>query len=139
MEFTIPQFIEKDAKIVGPFTFKQFIFIGAGAGITVFMYFILPFFLFIPGVILIMGGAFALSFVKIEKTTLPIYISNFFLFLFKPRLYLWDKKTGAPKFLKRDKTIVKELKIKKEEEKGPNLKVSRGSNLDDLFTKLETK
>jgi len=136
MEFTVPQFIEKEAKIVGPFTFKQFIFVGTAGGISVFLYFTLPLFISVILIIILMGAALALSFVKIEKTSLPEYIANFFIFLFRPKVYLWKKKTGAPKFLKKERAMVKELTKK---EKTGELKVSRGSRLDELFTKLETK
>jgi len=27
MEFTVPQFVEREPKLIGPFTFKQFIYI----------------------------------------------------------------------------------------------------------------
>ena len=138
MEFTIPQFIEKESKIVGPLTFRQFLFIGAAAGITIFLYFTLPFFFFVIGGVIIIGASLALAFAKIEKTSLPKYISNLFLFMFKPKVYLWDKKTGAPRYLRQDKKEVKKLTDKKDE-KEPALKVSRGSQLGDLFTKLETK
>ena len=138
MEFTVPQFIEKEAKIVGPFTFKQFLFIGAGGGVIVVLYFVLPFLFFIIGAIIIVIAAFLLSFVRIEKIGLPTYIANLFTFFFKPKIYLWDKKTGAPKYLKQEKKTVKDL-IEKKEEKQPTLKASRGSRLDELFTKLETK
>lgn len=83
-----------------------------------------------------MGTALALSFMKVERTSLPQYVANFFTFFLRPKVYLWNKKTGSPKFLKKEKLIVKEL-IKKE--KTSELKVSRGSRLDELFTKLETK
>ena len=136
MEFTVPQFIEKEAKIVGPFTFKQFIFVGTAGGISVFLYFTLPLFISVILIIILMGTALALSFMKVEKTSLPQYVANFFTFFLRPKVYLWNKKTGSPKFLKKEKLIVKEL-IKKE--KTSELKVSRGSRLDELFTKLETK
>lgn len=136
MEFTVPQFIEKEAKIVGPFTFKQFVFVGTAGAISIFLYFTLPLFISAILIIILMGAAFALSFMKIEKTSLPEYIANFFIFLFRPKIYLWKKKTGSLKFLGKEKTMVKEL-IKKE--KPGELKVSRGSKLDELFTKLETK
>jgi len=136
MEFTVPQFIEKEAKIVGPFTFKQFIFVGTAGGISVFLYFTLPLFISVILIIILMGTALALSFMKIERTSLPQYVANFFTFFLRPKVYLWNKKTGSPKFLKKEKLIVKEL-IKKE--KTSELKVSRGSRLDELFTKLETK
>lgn len=142
MEFTIPQFIEQEAKIVGPFTFKQFIFVGTACGISILFYFILPLFLFIILAIPLLGGAFALAFLKVSRTSLPTFIVNFFAFLFKPKVYLWNKKTGSPKFLKKEREIVHNLtkeENKNEGEEGVKLKVSRGSRLDELLTKLETK
>ena len=137
MEFIVPQFIEKEAKIVGPFTFKQFIFIGIAGGICIFLFFTVSLLLFIIMTIVLLGGAFALAFLKIGKTSLPIFIKNFFSFLFKPRVYLWKKKTSPPKFLRKEKEEVKETKEGIEEES--KLKVNTGSRLDELFTRIETK
>jgi len=137
MEFTVPQFIEREPKIVGPFTFKQFIFIGIAGGICLFLFFTVPLYIFIITAIILLGGAFALAFLKIGKTSLPVFIKNFFSFLFKPKVYLWKKKTSPPKFLRKEKVKLKE---KEEEiEKESKLKVSTGSRLDELFTRLETK
>ncbi len=136
MEFTVPQFIEKKAKIVGPFTFRQFIFIGIAGGICLFLYFILPLAAFIIISIILVGGGFALALLKINKTSLPVYIKNFFIFLFKPKIYLWRKKITPPKvFQKGKKFEEKKIKIKKESP----LKIAKGSRLGDLFTSLETK
>lgn len=137
MEFTVPQFIEKEPKIVGPFTFKQFIFIGIAGGICLFLFFTVSLFVFIILAIILLGGAFALAFLKIGKTSLPIFIKNFFSFLFKPKIYLWKKKTSPPKFLREEK--VEEKKEEEEIGEESKLKVSKGSKLDELFTKLETK
>jgi len=136
MEFIVPQFIEKEAKIVGPFTFKQFIFIGSAGGLTILLYFILPFPLFVILAVILLGGALALAFLKINKTSLPTHLAHLVSFMFKPKVYLWKKKTSMPKFFKREKEMVEKITEKKE---GPKLKVSRGSRLDELFTKLETK
>jgi len=133
MEFTVPKFIEKEAKIVGPLTFKQFIFVGTAGILCIFLYFMLPFFLFIIVAGILLGIAFVLAFLKIGRTTMPTFIMNFLIFIFKPKIYLWKKKTSAPKFLKKEMPKI----IKEEEETG--LKISRGSKLDELFTKLETK
>ena len=134
MEFTVPQFIEKEAKIVGPFTFKQFIFIGTAGGACLLLFFVLPLFVFVIVAIVLLGSAFALAFLKIEKTSLPVYIKNFFIFLLKPRVYLWKKKGVPPKFLRKEKEIEKE-ELKEE----PVLKVARGSKLSELSARIETK
>jgi len=136
MEFVVPKFIEREAKIVGPFTFKQFIFIGVAGGLCIFLYFVLPISVFIIVAIILLGGAFALAFLKIKKTSLPVFIKNFFIFLSRPRVYLWKKRGVPPKFLKKEKKAIRgEEEIKKES----NLKVARDSKLSDLFTRIETK
>lgn len=134
MEFTVPQFIEREAKIVGPFTFKQFIFIGTAGGICLFLYFVLPLSVSIIVAVILLGGAFALAFLKIGRTSLPVFIKNFFIFLFKPKIYLWRKKGAPPKVLRREEKVIKE-EFKKE----PTLKLTRGSKLSELFTHLESK
>ncbi len=136
MDFTVPQFIEKKAKIVGPLTFRQFIFIGTTGGTCLFLYFVLPLTAFIITSIILVGGGFALAFVKINKTSLPVFIKNFFIFLFKPKIYLWRKKTMLSKVFKKEKKV-EEKKIKSKEKSV--LKIAKGSRLGDLFTSLETK
>ncbi len=136
MEFTVPQFIEKEAKIVGPLTFKQFIFIGIAGGLSIFLFFTVPFPVFIILAIILLGGAFALAFLNIERTSLPIYIKNFFYFIFKPRIYLWRKKYVPPKLFKREGEVVK---VEEDVKKEPTLKIAKESKLGELFTRLETK
>lgn len=142
MEFTVPQFIEKEPKIVGPFTFKQFIFIGIAGGLSIFLFFTVPIPVFIILAVILLGGAFSLAFLKIERTSLPVFIKNFFIFIFKPKIYLWKKKITPPKFLPAESGKEKkelELKEKTEEERKSKLKITKGGHLDELFTRLETK
>jgi len=138
MEFIVPKFIEEESKIIGPLSFKQFVFVGAGAVMALVFYFILPTFLFFLGAVASVGGGLALAFYKIDRTPLPTYIGNMFVFMFKPKIYLWDKKPGSAKFFVQDKKVVKELAKKPTDEK-PSLKVSKGSRLGDLSIKLETR
>jgi len=142
MEFTVPKFIEKEAKIVGPFTFKQFIFIGTAGGLCLLLYFVLPMFVFILVAVFLLGGAFALAFLKIEKTSLPVYIKNFIGFLFKPKIYLWEKKSVPPKIIrKEEKSLLTGEKTarRKESKEESELKVAGKSKLGELLTYLETK
>lgn len=140
MEFSIPQFIEKEAKIVGPLTFKQFGFLGVAVLVCVALYFILPkliFFVISPILVAVAG---VLSFYKKEGVPIPDLVLGFFSFLFKPKIYLWKKKGVPPKFLRAEDLKKKERKKDSLEEKqGPRLKMSRGSHLHDLSTQVETK
>jgi len=141
MEFTVPQFIEKEAKIVGPLTFKQFAFFGVAVLICVALYFLIPKIIFIILSPVLVGGAFALAFYKKEGVPLPTLIIGWFLFLFKPRIYLWKKTGTPPKFLGKEEIKIKISSKEQDEEKmrGPRLKMSQGSHLNDLFTQVETK
>jgi len=133
MRFTVPQFIEHEAKIVGPFTFKQFIFIGIAGAICFILYFSVPFPLFLLSCIVIGGGAMALALLKIGGRSLPSVITNFIRFKLSPKMYLWHKKPGTITILEQKKPE------KKEKEEETSLKVVKKSKLKDAQTKIETK
>jgi len=134
MAYIVPQFIERESKIFGPFTFKQFIFIGIAGGISIVLYFtIKSFALFLILALLLMGGALALAFFKKSGFSLPKLIQNFFIFLTKPKIYLWGRKTIPPKISK------KMVKPEEEKEEGSPLKIAGKSLLRNLHSLLETK
>ena len=140
MQFTIPQFIEKEPKIIGPFTFKQFIFIGIAVAICIFLYFTVPMFVFVVSAIILLGGGFSLALLKVERTPLPTIIKNSFLFLFKPKLYLWKKRNFTPRVLKRERFLTSQKKEdEKKEKENPLLSFGKGGRLKKLFTNLEVK
>ena len=95
MRFTIPQFIEHEAKIAGPLTFKQFMYVG-GAGATIFvLYFSMAktnFALFLFLALVITLVALAMAFVKIGGRTLLTILANLFRFLIAPKKYIWKHK-----------------------------------------------
>jgi len=133
MQFVVPKFIEHEAKIVGPLTFKQFIYICVVVVVSFVLYLSIPniVFVFITAAILL-GGASALAFVQIEGRSLPVIIKDFFMFSFAPKLYIWGKTDLPPKFIRKEK------KEKKEKEDSSDLRISK-SKLNQLSTQLETK
>jgi len=136
MQFTVPQFIEKEAKIVGPFSFKQFVYVGTAGAVCIFLYFTLPTYLFIIISSILMGASLALAFYKKEGIPLPNVIAGFFIFLFKPKIYLWKKRGVPPKFLQKQK---EEAEKNEEKIKGPQLKIHKASSLNELSKYIETK
>ncbi len=133
MQYIVPQFIEREAKIFGPFTFKQFIFVGTAGGFCIFLYFLLPFHVFLLLTIILVGGGFALAFLRINGIPLPLVIKNSLVFLTRPKIYLWGKKAIPPKFLKKAEKPIEEIKEE------TVLKISQRSRLGKLSTFLETK
>ena len=130
--FTVPKFIEMEAKIVGPFTFKQFIFVGAAGVISVVLYFTVPFYFFLIATVLLFAGALALALVKIEGRPIPVLFKNFLSFLFAEKIYLWKRKALAPKVIKKPRPE------KKEKERTPIPRVIEKSRLKDLSTRVTT-
>lgn len=132
-QFTVPQFIEEKAKVIGPMTLNQFVFVGAAGAICFVLYFTIPFFLFIVAAIVIMLGGVALAFGKAGGRPLPLVFKNFLVFKMRPRIYLWKKKMGPPPKL---------LQIKKTEseqiEKTPVPTMVGKSRLNNLSKQIET-
>ena len=136
MEFTVPQFVEREPKLIGPFTFKQFIFVAIAGGACFFLYFFIgktnmPLFILIA--ILLFGVALTLAFVRIKGYTLPMLLKNFLAFTVMPKIFLWQRKLVPPKISK----IKKFEKVKVEEE--TELKIVKKSNLQQLSTQVETR
>ena len=133
MRFTVPKFIEHEAKIVGPLTFRQFIFIGMAGGICFILYFTVPFSIFLPAALVLGVGAITLAFLKIGGRTLPTILGNFLKFSVSPKMFIWRKIETPIKIFKKEK-------IKKEavEEELP-LKIAERSQLKKLRTQIETK
>jgi len=133
MRFTVPQFIEMEAKIVGPLTFRQFIFIGIAGAICFVLYFTFPFSLFLLATIVLGSGAVAFAFLKIGGRGLPTILGNFLKFSLAPKIYLWGKKEVPTEVFKKEMAKAEE---KKEE---LPLKIAEKSRLKKLRTQIETK
>lgn len=93
MNFTIPQFIEMESKIVGPLTFRQFIFVAAGTVLSFVLYFTLgkasmPAAMAL--IALVEGSACALAFVKVDGIEITTVIKHYFAYSIAPRIYLWQ-------------------------------------------------
>lgn len=131
-QFTVPKFIEHEAKIVGPLTFKQFIYIGIAAAICFILYFTAPFFVFILCTIVIMLAGVALAFLKASGRSLPTILKHFFTFSTSPKMYLWKKKGSLP-----PRIIEKAPPIKEEETIVPS--AGNKGHLQSLATQIETK
>lgn len=92
MNFVLPQFIDMEAKIVGPLTLKQFAFVGVGTTISFLAYFALgkasmP--LALALIAIVEGISCALAFVKMDGISLPVVIRHYMLFAMSPQIFLW--------------------------------------------------
>ncbi|KKR03560.1 MAG: hypothetical protein UT31_C0016G0004 [Parcubacteria group bacterium GW2011_GWF2_39_13b] len=92
MHFNIPQFIDVEDRIVGPFTLKQFLYLGAAGAILFFVWYFFQFWVFLIIALPIGGFALALAFIKINGRPFIYYLSSFITYLRKPKMYVWRNK-----------------------------------------------
>lgn len=137
MQFTVPQFIERESKIFGPLTFTQFIYIGGGGAVCLLLYFSFAktnFLLFLLATAMVMSLAASLAFLRIGGRSLPTILKNFLFFSIGPKIYLWRRKNVPPRMIEK----IKE-KAKTENAEPSTLKLAEKSQLRSLSNTLETK
>lgn len=93
MRFDVPQFIEIEDKIIGPLTWKQFVYVFGGGGILLILYLHVSFFIFCLVGVPIGGLAAALAFQKINNRSFSLFLEAFFLYTTKHKLYFWKRDT----------------------------------------------
>lgn len=109
MRFQVPQFIEIEDKLFGPLTFKQFIYVAGGAGLSVILFLFLPTFLAIIIALPIILFALALAFYKVNSKPFVNVAEAFVKYTLTNKLYIW-KKTDNPQPTTDDKGNTKPIK-----------------------------
>jgi PrgI family protein len=95
MQFQVPQFIESEDKIVGPFSLRQFIYVAAAGGVSAALYFSVGGFVWVFGSLIVFALAGAMAFVKIEGRPFLNVILAAANFYWKPQLYIWQPEHPA--------------------------------------------
>lgn len=96
MRFQVPQFTDVEDKIVGPLTFKQFIYLAGGAGAIVVLFTFLPRILAIFLTLPIAAFAGLLAFYKINNQSFIKVVESFVKYSITSKLYLWKHERNEP-------------------------------------------
>ena len=129
MQFEVPQFIEIEDKIFGPFSWRQFLYLGGGVGGAVVMFLMLPFILFlIFGIPLGLLSA-ALAFYPVNNRPFSYFLEAIVNYATKDRLYLWRQKQ-TPVFRNT-------LKASDDEAVVPIERPKRSGDISSMARKLE--
>jgi len=110
MKFQVPQFIEVEDKIFGPLTFKQFIYVAGGGGLSFTLYKLLPIFISIIPIIGVVGFSLALAFYTKNNKPFINILESAFKYWTSSKLYIWEKEQKKiPE--KKEVNIVSQLNI----------------------------
>lgn len=97
MQFKVPQFIDIEDKVFGPFTFRQFAYLAGGAGLVYLSFKLLPILIALVVGPVFAAFALALTFFKYNDKPFIHVVESFIRFYTRSRLYLWHKQQTAAK------------------------------------------
>lgn len=96
MQFKVPQFIDVEDKLFGPFTFRQFVYLAGGGGLIFVLYKLLPLwigiFLIIPVAVL----SLLLVFYKINEKPFIFYLEAALNYYISSKLFIWKQRLAKP-------------------------------------------
>jgi len=110
MQFQVPQFIETEDKIVGPFTLKQFLYVALAGIVGFILFFILQLWLWFVIVLILVAVSSSLAFVKINGRPMSIFIQAAFKYIWSPRIYTL-KPAATEQVSEASYTIKKQLPV----------------------------
>jgi hypothetical protein len=131
MQFKVPQFLDIEDKIFGPFTFREFVYLAGGAGLCFVLYKLLGLILGAIPILIIAGFVLALTFYRPNNKPFLNMIESGFKYFTQSKLYIW-KKSGNRKTSPRAPLLGKES----DQRPGEVMKLS-GSKLRDLAWSLD--
>jgi hypothetical protein len=139
MRFQVPQFIEREARVVGPFTFKQFIYLGVPTAAAFFLYFVAPFFVFLFSTVVFLSIGFLFAFVNMGGRSFPTILMNFLHFSVGPKTYIWKKGLPAnPAQTRHNFADVGGIEADQPLAEKPKVKLVKESKIKTLATHVET-
>jgi hypothetical protein len=102
MQFKVPQFIDVEDKLFGPFTFRQFVYLVGGGGMIFVIYKVLPLWIGIFLILPVAALSLLLTFYKINQKPFIYYLQAALNYGISSKLYIWkqrlakndDKKEG---------------------------------------------
>jgi len=134
MQFQVPQFIERESKVVGPFTLKQTMYFGTPLVIGFILYFLLPLVIVIVATVAFEAFGIMLTVVKPGGKALPEVLWNAVGYSMRPRTFIW-RKGNMPFVLHKGKEYINPL----EEEPPEVAQIAHRSKLNRLSLQVKTK
>lgn len=90
MQFKVPQFLDIEDKIFGPFTFHQFVYLAGGAGLCFILYKLLGLLWAAIPILFIGSLAGALTFYRPNNKPFINMLEAGFKYYLQNKLYIWE-------------------------------------------------
>ncbi len=113
MQFKVPQFLDIEDKIFGPFTFKEFVYLAGGAGLCFVLYKLLGLFLGAIPILAVAGLALALTFYRPNNKPFINMVEAGFKYLMQSKLYIWERRK-AEIAKEKNKTAIEENMVSRD-------------------------
>lgn len=120
MRFEVPQFINLEDKLFGPFTFMQSIYLVGGGGIVFAIHKMFPTFVTVLVGVPIAAFSLALVFYKPNGRPFMKMVEAFILYSFTQKFYLWrrrDQQPGAMDIVQVHEKFPEEGSLQKEDKR----------------------
>lgn len=130
MQFKVPQFIDIEDKLFGPFTFRQFVYLVGGAGMIFIAYRLLPFWISIFIIIPVAGLTGLLTFYKINNKPFIYYLQAAINYSISSKLYIWKQRLVKPSDKNREEATPQTTSI---------VPMTSSSSLKDLAWSLDVQ
>ncbi|MEK7588530.1 MAG: PrgI family protein [Patescibacteria group bacterium] len=102
MQFKVPQFLDIEDKIFGPFTFSEFVYLAGGAGLCFVVYKLLGLLLGLLPIIAIIAFSLALTFYKPNSKPFIFMLEAGVKYAFQDKLFIWRRKVKKVKKTKQN-------------------------------------
>lgn len=111
-QFVVPQFIDAEAKIIGPITGRQFLTLLAGVlfGFLAYRLFLRSIILVVVAEVLILTASIIFAFAKVNGQPFHYIGLNMIQTFRKPRIRVWDKKVSDAEI----RALIKKPEVKPE-------------------------
>lgn len=93
MQFQVPQFIETEDKLLGPFTVKQFIYVGLASGLSFMLFFLVQTSVWLVITIVLGTAVLVLTLGKVNGQPMTKIAASAFFYYWKPQTYVWQPDT----------------------------------------------
>jgi len=134
MQFKVPQFLDIEDKIFGPFTFREFVYLAGGAGLCFILFKLLGLILGAIPILIVAGFSLALTFYKPNNKPFINMLGSSLKYFTQNKLYIWKKSMVAHNASNITDAIRQENKVQMMH--SGNLQLN-GSKLRDLAWSLD--